>query len=606
MKLDIVLKSRGRLTLNVKIRKKVTSIVRIIRNAFKVNSIQSIITVSFILTTVTGMVLMSITLYNKIYQTTETNAAISTSQIMDQVNVNLGYYVKGMNEVSNLVNAELNNSASNSENDISNVLKMATKLRNDIVTLAVFSERGEIITSSSSGKLKKGLSVQDEEWFKKERMKPELLHFSSPHVENLFVGEHLWVVSLSRQTKINYKGVTEKGILLVNMNFSAIDELCHKVSLGKRGYMYIIDKDGNIIYHPQQQMIYAGLKKENIEFAVNRKQGNYIENYNGEKAVVSIKNVKYTEWKLVGIGYYNDIITTKNDIYSYFVIILIVSIFSVCFISILISARISRPIKKLEKLMRRVEKGELNIYADVEGEREVKQLSKTFNLMIFRIRDLMEQIIDEQEEKRKSEIKALQAQINPHFLYNTLDSIVWMAENNEKEGVVKMVTALANLFRISISRDGDIIDIKGELQHARSYLIIQQIRYGDKFDFIIEEMPPSVLQNKTLKIILQPIIENAINHGIKRMVDKGNIKISGQVVKNKICLSVIDNGIGMSLEKVSKLLLKEQNAEGHAGIGVKNVHERIQLYFGLDYGLEISSEIDEGTTVKIWLPYIVE
>ncbi|MBZ9686031.1 sensor histidine kinase [Clostridium estertheticum] len=592
--------------MNVKIKKKFTSIVRMIRNAFQVNSIQSIITVSFILITVTGMVLMSITLYNKFYQTTKTNAAISTSQIMDQVNINLGYYVKGMNEVSNLVNTELNNSAYNRGNDISKVLKMATKLRNDIVTLAVFSKNGELVTTSSSGKLKKGLNVQEEQWFKEEKLKPEQFHFSYPHVENLFAGQHLWVVSLTRQTNVIYKGIIEKGILLVNMNFSASDELCHKVSLGKRGYMYIIDKDGNLIYHPQQQMIYAGLKKENIEFAVNHKEGNYIENYNGEQAVVSIKNVKYTEWKLVGISYYNDIITTKKDIYSYFIIILIVSIFSVCFISILISARISSPIKKLEKLMSRVEKGELNIYSEVEGEREVKQLSKTFNLMIFRIRDLMEQIVDEQEEKRKSEIKALQAQINPHFLYNTLDSIVWMAENNEKEGVIKMVTALANLFRISISRDGDIIDIKGELQHARSYLIIQQIRYGDKFDFIIEEMSASVLQNKTLKIILQPIIENAINHGIKRMVDKGNIRISGQVIENKICLSVSDNGIGMSLEKVSKLLRKEQKVEGHSGIGVKNVHERIQLYFGLEYGLEISSEVDEGTTVKIWLPFIGE
>ena len=126
-------------------------------------------------------------------------------------------------------------------------------------------------------------------------------------------------------------------------------------------------------------------------------------------------------------------ITTKKDIYSYFIFILIVSIFIICLISILISARISLPIKKLEKLMRKVEQGELNIYADIEGEREVEQLSKTFNLMIFRIKQLMEQIIHEQEQKRKSELKALQAQINPHFLYNTLDSIVWMAENNENE-----------------------------------------------------------------------------------------------------------------------------------------------------------------------------
>jgi two-component system sensor histidine kinase YesM len=592
------------LSLYVKIKKKFSSIVIILGTTFRVRSIQSIITISFTLLTVTGMILMSVILYDKFYQTTEMNASISTSQIMDQVNMNLGYYIKGMNEVSNLVNEELNNIDSKKKSDINNLLQMALKLRKDIVTLAIFSKDGELVSSSSSVMLKKGLNVQEEEWFKEERMQPNRLHFSYPHVENLFVGQHPWVVSLSRETNISYKGIIEKGVLLVNMNFSAMDELCNKVSLGKRGYIYIIDEDGNIIYHPQQQIIYAGLKKENIDFAVKRKAGNYIENYNGEQTVISIKNVKYTGWKLVGISYYNDMITTKKDIYSFFVVILIVSIFIICLISILISARISLPIKKLEKLMRKVEQGELNINADIEGEREVKQLSKTFNLMIFRIKQLMEQIIHEQEQKRKSELKALQAQINPHFLYNTLDSIVWMAENNENEGVIKMVTALANLFRISISRGGDIIDIKGELQHARSYLIIQQIRYGDKFDFVIEEMPIFLLQHKTLKIILQPIIENAIYHGIKRMVDKGIIKISGQLIENKICLSVTDNGLGMTIEKVSKILLKEEKGESHSGIGVKNVHERIQLYFGREYGLEIISEVDEGTTVKIWLPLL--
>ncbi|MBU3114839.1 cache domain-containing sensor histidine kinase [Clostridium lacusfryxellense] len=558
---------------------------------------------------VTGMVLMSLVLYNKFYETAKINSAISTSQIMDQVNINLGYYIDGMSEVSNLVNDELNNDMITTGNNIDNLLEMALKLRKDIVTLAVFSKNGDLVASSSGLKLKKGLNVQQEEWFKEEKLNPESLHYSYPHVENLFTGKHLWVVSLSRETNINYNyksviknDIVEKGVLLVNLNFSAIDELCHNVSLGKRGYMYIIDKYGNIIYHPQQQMIYAGLKKENIDFAVKRQEGNYIEDYNGEQTVVSIKNVKYTQWKLVGVSYNNDMITTQNDIYSYFVLILIVSIFIICGISILISARISMPIKKLEKIMRKVEQGELNIYADVEGEKEVRQLSKTFNLMIYKIRQLMEQIIEEQEEKRKSELKALQAQINPHFLYNTLDSIVWMAENDENDGVVQMVTALANFFRISISRGGDIIDIREELQHAKSYLIIQQIRYGDKFDFIIEEMPPSLIDHKTLKIILQPIIENAIYHGIKGMVDKGYIRISGQVIGDKICLCVTDNGLGMSMDKVSKILLKKEKKEKGSGIGVKNVHERIQLYYGREYGLEISSEVDEGTTVKIWIP----
>jgi two-component system sensor histidine kinase YesM len=588
----------------VKIRKILNVLLKMFRNTFRANSMQSIITFYFTLLIATGMILMSVILYNKFYQTTKTNASISTSQIMDQVNVNLGYYLKGMNEVSYLVNSELNNGVSSGQDNIQTVLQMALRLRRDIVTLAVFSENGNLIKTSAATKLKNGLKVQAEDWFKTAKMKPEKLHFSSPHVENLFAEKHPWVVSLSSETKIDDKGKISKGILLVNMNFSAIDELCSNVGLGKRGYMYIIDKSGNIIYHPQQQMIYAGLKKEDIGFAVKQEAGNYIQNYNGEQAVVSIKNVKYTGWKLVGISYYNDVITTKNDIYYYFVFILLTSIFIMSFISMIMSARISRPLKKLEKLMMKVEKGEFDIYAEVEGEYEVRHLSKTFNLMISQIRLLMDQIVKEQEQKRKSEIKALQAQINPHFLYNTLDSIVWMAENDKNLGVVKMVTALANLFRISISRGGDIIDIEGEIEHARSYLIIQQIRYGDKFDFFIEETPLAMLHYKTLKIILQPIIENAIYHGIKLMVDMGHISISSKIINNKVCITVADNGVGMSPEKVAKLLIKEAKNKNSSGIGVRNVHERIQLYYGNEYGLEIESEIDEGTIVKIWLPII--
>ncbi|MCL6558979.1 MAG: sensor histidine kinase [Firmicutes bacterium] len=269
--------------------------------------------------------------------------------------------------------------------------------------------------------------------------------------------------------------------------------------------------------------------------------------------------------------------------------------------SVFISAKVSRPIKMLEKQMKRVEKGEFDINIEVRGEDEVKQLSRTFNLMVARIRQLMNQIIEEQEAKRKSELKALQAQINPHFLYNTLDSIVWMNENRKYEGVTTMVAALAKFFRISISRGSDIITVQDELEHANSYLIIQKIRYKDKFDFIIEAQP-EVLSCKTLKLILQPIIENAIYHGIERIHDKGIIKVTASIKGERVLLQVIDNGYGIKPEVLEGILKKESRNDVGSGVGLKNVHERIQLYFGEQYGLEIESELDVGTTVNIWLP----
>jgi two-component system, sensor histidine kinase YesM len=245
--------------------------------------------------------------------------------------------------------------------------------------------------------------------------------------------------------------------------------------------------------------------------------------------------------------------------------------------------------------------GDFDINLDVKGEDEVKHLSKSFNIMVVKIRQLMEQIISEQEAKRKSDFKALQAQINPHFLYNTLDSIVWMNENRKYEGVTTMVEALARFFRVSISKGNEIISVSDEREHARSYLIIQKIRYKDMFDFTIEAQP-EVLVCKTLKLILQPIIENAIYHGIKQLHEKGEIKITASLKDNKILFQVIDNGYGIKPAFLKGILDRESKNEQNSGVGLKNVNERIKLCFGQEFGLDIISELDIGTTVNFSIP----
>lgn len=581
--------------------KKSKKIAKTFVDNFRISSIQSIITISFTSLAVMAMFFMGAVLYNKFSKTVEKNALMSTSEIMDQVYVNLQYYLKGMIEVSDELNNDLRSISMDDNRNINSIFNITLGLRKDIVTMGIFSNRGELIASTTNSNLKNGLNVKDEEWFRRVQESPRALSFSAPHVQNLFRSQHKWVVSLSREVQFKKNDDMNQGISLVDMNFSAINELCHNVSLGKRGYIYITDKDGNIIYHPQQQMIYAGIKNEDTDFVISKGDGSYLENFNGDQRVVSLKTVSYTGWRLVGISYLDDMVTSKNEIYYFFVLILLLGMILVSIISFVISARISKPIKKLEKVMKRVQDGEFNIYAEEKGEEEVKHLSQTFNIMITKIRELMEQIIKEQDEKRKNELKALQSQINPHFLYNTLDSIVWMAENEENKGVVKMVTALASFFRISISRGEEIISIKDELEHARNYLIIQQVRYEDKFDFdIIAD--DEVLKYKTQKLTLQPVIENAIYHGIKKMVDKGRIQITAEFVNDKICLIVIDNGLGMPPEIAASILSKESKGRSVSGIGVKNVNERIKLSFGNEYGLEIKSELDVGTCVKIWLP----
>lgn len=577
-------------------------IYRVLQSIFKVSSIQSIITLSFTAVTILSMLFISIALYSMFSSNAEKNAATSTQQIMDQVNLNLDSYLKGMMEISDLIRSNLNEDNYNNMNELRSLLAVTSKIRNDIVTMAVYSDTGKLLLSHPSGSYNKSFYVSEQDWFKAAVERPVDYVFVPPHVQRLFEGKRPWVVSLCRSvTFYNDSNKPVTWITAVDMNFSAIEQLFSRVSLGKRGYIYIVDESGNIIYHPQQQIIYAGLKNENIADAISKKPGSYIDDFQGERRIMTIRNISLTGWKMVGISYVDELVPNKRSLGTFVVFILLFGIAFEILASMFISAKISQPIKKLEKQMKKVENGDFNIQLDVKGEDEVKQLSKTFNMMVVRIRQLMSQIISEQEAKRKSEFKALQAQINPHFLYNTLDSIIWMNENENYEGVTTMVAALAKFFRVSISKGNEIIQVSDEIEHARSYLIIQKIRYKDKFDFTIRARPEA-LQKKTVKLILQPLIENAIYHGISQIQEKGQIKITVVIEENNVVFRVIDNGYGIKPEVLKDILNQESKSAHGSGVGIKNVNERIKLCYGKEYGIAIESELDVGTTIIIRIP----
>lgn len=572
-----------------------------LKNILKVSSIQTVITLSFTAVTILSMLFISLALYGMFSDNAEKNAASSTQQIMDQVNLNLDSYLQGMMEISDLIRSNLNGNTYKNRDNLANLLNVTSQIRKDIVTMAVYSDTGKLLLSNPSGNYNNNFYAAEQDWFKSAVDRPVDYIFVPPHVQRLFEGKRPWVVSLCRSVTFyeNSKQVT--WITMVDMNFSAIEQLCRRVSLGKRGYIYIIDQSGNIIYHPQQQIIYAGLKNENITDALNKNTGSYLDDFQGERRIMTIKNISFTNWKMVGISYVDELVANKKNLSSF---VLFISLFGIAFeilASMFISAKISQPIKRLEKQMKRVENGDFDINLEVKGEDEVKRLSKAFNLMVVRIRQLMSQIISEQEAKRKSEFKALQAQINPHFLYNTLDSIVWMNENRNYEGVSIMVSALAKFFRVSISKGHEIISVSDEIDHATSYLTIQKIRYKDKFDFTIDAQP-EVLQKKTLKLILQPIIENAIYHGISQIQEKGEIKIAAAIDGNRIIYRISDNGYGITTEVLKDILDQESKSAHSGGVGLKNVNERIKLCYGNEYGIEIESELDVGTTVIIRIP----
>lgn len=566
-------------------------------------SIRFIITVSFACIAVAAMVFIGVILSGKFAKTSEQNVALSTTHVIEQVSLNIDNYLKSMVGISDLIERNVNNAPKLPDSKLEEKLDVIFDTRDDIVAMAIFDDKGNLIEGTPFSRLKTNVKVTEQEWFIKGLSNSNGTFLSAPHVQNLFNGKYNWVISLSRPISFNYNGELVQGVLLIDMNFNTIEQLCQKVSLGKRGYIYILDSQNNIIYHPQQQLIYAGLKAESNEEAYKNTYGTFKQEINNEERLLTIKNVGYTSWKVVAISYMDELAATKSSITNFSMLILVLGIIFVTLVFIFISAKITNPIKQLDESMKLVEEGNLDVVVEIKGDKEVVHLSKSFNIMLAKIKQLMEQIVKEQESKRKSELDALQAQINPHFLYNTLDSIVWMAENGNSQDVITMVTSLARLFRISISRGKNVITVKEELEHARNYLIIQKVRYKSKFDYKIEA-DEEVLQYKTLKLLLQPIIENALYHGIQYLVDEGCIEISVKRTEDKLLFEVRDNGLGMKPEVLEKILSSIADTKGGSGVGVKNVHERIQLSFGSEYGLQIASELEEGTTVKIWLPIL--
>ena len=276
-------------------------------------------------------------------------------------------------------------------------------------------------------------------------------------------------------------------------------------------------------------------------------------------------------------------------------ILFIIAAFSVA----LFAGRITIPFQRLEKAMQNIEHGLKEIPIDEKGCFEAQSLAKHFNSMIVQIEKLMQEITEKEKHLRVTEISALHSQINPHFLYNTLDTIVWMAEFNDSEKVIEITKALAQFFRLSLSGGNEMTTVENELHHVRQYLFIQKERYGDKLNYNIV-CDQSIRNVRMPKILLQPIVENALYHGIRSIPHNGHIHISAIASGEDVELIVRDNGQGFNVKQLSTDTTEKRTKLG--GVGIQNVDQRIKLYYGSNYGITINSSPTIGTTVTIKIP----
>lgn len=579
------------------------------------SSIQLILSIAFTAVAVIGMLFLGMALLLRFSSSANEMAAETSQRVLEQVNWSLDSYLRSMMRVSDTVyyrvikNADLEQSGT--EQELRDALELLyAKDRDVLVSLALFDSDGGLISATPLTELKNSVTPSREEWFTAAMERIENLHFSTPHVQNLFEdpdSRYHWVVSLSRHVELTGGGVIRSGVLLVDMNFSGIEQICKDVSFSDgQGYLYLIDRNGEIIYHPRQQLIYAGLLEENNQVAAAYSDGTYTEVFRSQRRQVTVKTVGYTGWKLVGVAPTESLRDNYSQLLLFALFVVSLSIFLLVFVNLRLSEWITAPMKKLDLAVRQLEKGAETADFDVDGPYEVEHLSHSVQSMVSTMRHLMEDVIQQEEEKRRSELDVLQSQINPHFLYNTLDSVVWMTENGRTQEAVVMLTALARFFRISLSKGSNIIPIGDELEHARNYLTIQKMRYKNKFSVDISA-EPGIEKLYTIKLIVQPILENAIYHGMEYADGDGEIHIRAFREGENAVIEVEDNGPGMSDETVQQLLKPGRcsKAKG-SGIGLRNVHQRIRLTFGAAYGLSIRSEPDNGTVVRICLPALEE
>ena len=553
----------------------------------------AIVIFGVIFSTLASTLFFSVSYKNSMFS----SAYVTSKQSVAQADETVSNYIFSIK--SKLDNLCIETDKCNDAASLKKVISTASRLEDDIYCVSVYDMQGNVLSNGNDTdeNIKDGLTDLSFDKSVYSNLKDGYA-ISQPHVNTLYQNKYPWVVTIAKKEYSNL--FSQQVFVAIDFKFSSIAKYIDKVSIGQRGYCYIVNSKGQIIYHPQQQMLFSGLKEENtfeiseLSDGIHRKKDN----------IYNISSLDSCNWKIVGVSF-NDEITqaVKSQVAVGLIFALLFSTFMSAVIYFLLSRTVTRPVRRLVASMQKFEKqAETFEYkADMSNVAEFQTLSTSFEHMVLMIQSLVEKVHNEEIVLRKTELKALQAQINPHFLYNTLDSIQWMCEQDNSKDAVKMVGALAKLFRISISHGNEFITISDELKHAESYLIIQSYRYKNQFTYSFD-VDKSVLDCMCNKITIQPFIENAIYHGLDRMVDEGEIKIIVERRGKDIAIIVKDNGLGMTEEQCKAVLQKGRSDS--KGIGVKNVDDRLKIYFGEEYGITIDSELDVGTTVTIKIPKI--
>ncbi|WP_373218210.1 sensor histidine kinase [Ruminococcus sp. 5_1_39BFAA] len=455
----------------------------------------------------------------------------------------------------------------------------------DYLSIVIASEKGQYL-SNDSFRIKK-LPLSREDWYQKAvAADGNLVINSTSFGRNLRSWKNYSTDSYISAAKMVRSSITNEpaGVILVDLDIRSIQNLVEDITMGQTGFGYIQDSQGKVIYTPKNEIVY----RMNPEWFQGEESGQVRCKIKGKQYNVIYSHSSYTNLTAVGVFDWGKTIQGVAHVRKASILVAVaIAIFAaICTISF--AASITKPISRLSKLMKRAKTGDFTVHFDNPYKGEIHQLGDAFNALVDNINGLLKLVYEEQKKKREAELKILHEQIKPHFLYNTLDTIQWMAKSYHAQDIVDIVLALSNFFRISLSQGKEYITLEQESAMVKSYLDIQKFRYEELFEYETE-FDPEIMKCKVLKLSLQPLVENALYHGIKESdLEKGTIWIKGYAEGDTIVLRVEDNGAGMSPEWCEKLnvwLKEKERAEGTEAFGSLNVNDRIKIAYGEEYGL---------------------
>ena len=573
--------------------------MKLINKLFKSKPVGSIIVAACVIVVLILIVSLLIATYSSFRTGINEAMNTQTSELSTQIVYNYENTIGSIIETSNTIQTDIDrfDVLTDQGNALfTEYLEQIIHLKRDIIKISIY-DYGTLscLASSSAADIGRSIYNEDTSWFFDAISDPTVHVFSTPYAE---FGSKEYKVNVSKRIRLQ-KGA-RTGVLKIEISFQSFIDLVDKSNLGEGGHVSIIDSNYDVVY---TSSIIPELAQEGLDVAKELILGSKSAILGSFNMAVNVDTLSNTKWRICVFINIDKLVEIQRS----FLLTMIIVAGVVLLIGVLLFTAVARtittPMEELEQAMRKVENSDYFRMEEVEldASKEVEALMGRFNRMMRKIGELMDNVIAEQNAQRKSELKALQNQINPHFLYNTLDSIVWLIENEKNHEAGRMVVALARLFRIGISGDQEVIPVRDEIEHVRNYLLIQNIRYADSFEYEFS-VSEEISGIKTMKLILQPIVENCIYHGLKNKIEKGYIKISAYREDGCLILRVSDNGYGMRQGKIEELYRSFEDGAVSNSVGLKNIFQRVMIYYGGNAGMVIESELDEGTSITIRQP----